>query len=95
MALYKEIEESNGIVTKYHRIASLNIVTNVQNTIEIASYTSEAKRQEEIEAIKNKTGCNVFRKTTRLCTEYDQDMTIQNAYEWLKTLSQFDGAEDI
>lgn len=95
MALYKEIEQVNGVITNYHRIVSVNVVTNIQNTIEIASYTSQQKREEEIEAIKNGTGCNVFIKTTYKVTDYDKDMTVDAAYEWLKTLPEFSGSEDV
>lgn len=95
MALYKEIRQSNGVVTTYHRIVSMNVITNVQNTIEVASYTSQEKRQEEIDAMKNKTGCNVYISTTFKNTDYNQDMTIETAYNWLKTLPDFEDSEDI
>jgi len=95
MALYKEIEETSGIITKYHRIVSVNVVTNIQNIIEIASYTSQEKREEEIDAIKNRTECNVYIKTTYRSTNYNKDMTVDTAYEWLKTLPEFSGSEDV
>ena len=41
MGLYKEIEKQNGVITKYHRIVSMNFITNIQNLIEVASYTSK------------------------------------------------------
>ena len=95
MALYKKIEQANGIVTTYHRIVSLNVVTNIQNTIEIASYTSQEKRQEEIDAIQNKISCNVYVGTMFKNADYNQDMTIETAYDWLKTLPDFEGVEDV
>lgn len=95
MGLYKEIQEQNGVITNYHRIVSINIVTNINNLIEIASYTSRAKREEEINALQNKTGCDVFINTTLISTVYDQDMTIDTAYEWLKTQPMFEYAEDM
>ena len=94
MGLYKKIEQPNGVVTNYHRIVSMNVITNVQNTIEIASYTSQEKRNEEIAAIKNGISCNVFIDTMFKTTDYNQDMTVINAYDWLKTLPEFKGAED-
>jgi hypothetical protein len=33
-------------------------------------------------------------KTTYKTTGYDQNMTIETAYEWLKTQPEFEGAED-
>ena len=47
MALKKEIELDNGVIVNYHRIVSLNKITNVGNIIEIASYVSKKKRDEE------------------------------------------------
>ena len=36
MALSKEIELENGVIVKYHRIVSINKVTNQTNIIEVA-----------------------------------------------------------
>lgn len=92
MALSKEIELPSGIIVNYHRVVSLNVVTNVQNIIEVASYTSKKKRQEEIDALKaaqNKVEgaqeTNIYIETTYVACEYDQEMDITKAYEWLKT----------
>ena len=49
MALKKEIELDNGVIVNYHRIVSLNKITNISNIVEIASYSSENKREEEAE----------------------------------------------
>lgn len=47
MALSKRITLANGITTNYHRVMSVNTITNNQNIIEVTSYTSKAKRAEE------------------------------------------------
>lgn len=47
MALLKEIELENGVILNYHRIASLNKITNITNTIEISSYTNSNQREKE------------------------------------------------
>lgn len=47
MALIKEIVLDNGTILNYHRIVSLNKIVNKSNIIEIASYISKEKRQEE------------------------------------------------
>lgn len=47
MAIEKPIELGNGVTVHYHRVVSVNSITNVQSVIEVASYTSEAKREEE------------------------------------------------
>lgn len=56
MALKKEIELDNGIITNYHRIVSLNKITNQSNMIEVANYTSKEQREKEKEyqTIQNK-----------------------------------------
>lgn len=94
MALQKKIELDNGVVVNYHRIVSLNKITNNQNVIEVASYTSLEKRQEEIEALDNKNGMNVFINTIYISKEYDEEETITDSYRYLKTLEQFANAED-
>lgn len=47
MALNKEIEIDNGMILNYHRITSLNKITNVSNTIEVSSYTTQIQREKE------------------------------------------------
>ena len=47
MGLLKEIENENGIKLKYHRIIDIYNITNVSTTIDIASYTSQNKRELE------------------------------------------------
>ena len=44
MALLKQIELDNGIVVNYHRITSINNITNISTNLEISSYVSETKR---------------------------------------------------
>lgn len=96
MALRKAIEVGDGVVTNYHRIVSVNTITNVQNTVEVASYTSQAKREEEREAVANGTAMNVYIATRYEVAEYDQEMTVAGAYEWLKAnIQDFTDAEDV
>lgn len=100
MALKKEIELENGVTINYHRIASITKITNNTIIIEIASYTNETKRQEEIEAIENgqQTGeavlIDIFIKNTFINKEYSEDETIKDLYEYLKTTETFKDAED-
>ena len=95
MALKKDIILDNGGIVKYHRIVSLNKITNNSNIIEVASYTSEEKRQEEKEAIKNSKNMNIFIHTTYLDKEYNETETIEDVYTYLKTTEKFKDAEDI
>lgn len=97
MALKKQIELENGITTNYHRIVSLNKIINNSIVVEVASYTSKEKRQEEIDYYKStdeNKSMNVFIKTTCISIEYKENMTIEDAYQYLKTTDKFKEAED-
>ena len=94
MALKKNITLDNGVELNYHRIVSINKVTNNSNLIEVASYTSKEKRQEESEAIVNGASMNVFIETTFISKEYNESETIKDLYSYLKTTEKFKDAED-
>ena len=102
MAIKKQITADNGIVTEYHRIAMVKIDTNQQNTILVHSYLSETGRQ-----IEKDYAAGLYRDLEEgmmkwpyvdaqyINCDYDGSMTIEKAYEWLKTLPEFQGAENI
>lgn len=92
MAIIKEIELENGVKVNYHRVVSINKITNVQNIIEVASYTNKQKRKEEAQNQGEET--NIFIHTTYLNTPYNEEINISNVYEYLKTLEQFKDAVD-
>lgn len=94
MALSKKIGLGNGVVVNYHRVVSVNTITNVQNIIEVASYTSRSKREDEIAALKNGEEMNIYIETQFFNADYDQSMTVEGAYNYLKTLPEFEGATD-
>lgn len=100
MALKKEIELENGIILNYHRIVSINKITNNSIIIEVASYVNEKKRQEEIEKQKESqekgeaVPMNIFIDTTYINKEYSEKETIKDLYEYLKTTEKFKDAED-
>lgn len=93
MALSKKIELENGITVNYHRIVSINKITNKSIMLEVASYTSQEKRQEEIE--KEGQSMNIFIDTTYLNKEYNETDTIQDLYDYLKTTEKFKDAKDV
>ena len=68
--------------------------------IELASYTSDKKREEERNSIEEglKKGeaisMNVFIDTTYISKDYDENETIEDAYEYLKTTDKFKDAEN-
>lgn len=94
MALSKEIVLENGITVNYHRVVSVNNITNHASIIEVASYTSPEKREEEQTALTNNQPMNVFISTQYLSKEYTQTLDVDAAYAYLKTLDKFAGAED-
>lgn len=111
MALQKEIELENGVILNYHRITSLNKITNISNNIEISSYANENQRLKEKDyqdlQMKNATditeeeqsqldkGINVFIYTEYINIPYDENMTIENAYDYLKTLDKYKDSIDV
>lgn len=91
MALYKEVKQSDGVVTKYHRILYLTQTVNRQNSIAVLSYVDDEARTDERENIMSQP----YQKVVTYETNYDENMTIEKAYEYLKSHPQFEGAEDI
>lgn len=90
MALIKKIELDNGVIVNYHRIVSINKITNHSIVLEIGSYTSGEKRQEEIE----NQEMNVFIDTTYMSVDYDESKEIKDFYDYLKTTDEFKDAEN-
>ena len=102
MALKKTVTAKNGIVTEYHRIAMISVEVNQQNTILLYSYLSEDGRQIEKDYAEGKykdidSGLISFTyyDAQYLHPDYDGTMTIEKAYEYLKTLPEFEGAENV
>lgn len=98
MGLKKQIELDNGIVTNYHRIVSINKITNNSIIIEVASYVSESKRQEEIDYYASENvnkKMNVYINTNYIEKEYNESDTIEDCYKYLKTLELFKNAENV
>ena len=107
MALQKEIELENGIILNYHRITSLNKITNISNNIEVNSYISESQREKEkrYQQLQKKSasgeeltqeeqeelnkGINVLVEADYINIPYNEEMTIQDAYEYLKTTEKY------
>ena len=94
MALVKSVELNNGVVVTYHRIVSINKITNKSIIIEVASYINESKRQEEIEKQESGEPMNIYIDTTYLNKDYDENETIEDLYDYLKTTDKFKNAQD-
>lgn len=97
MALKKNITLDNGIVLSYHRIVSVNIITNQSSIIEVASYLNQEQRQREKLWYENNSqdDMNVYINATYHSKEYDKELNVDKAYKYLKTLDIFKDAEDV
>lgn len=94
MALIKAIELPSGVTVNYHRVVSVNNITNHASIIEVASYTSKAKREEEKTALEHGESMDIFIDTKNIPLEYDQYLNVVSAYDYLKTTERYSGALD-
>lgn len=85
----------NGVQLNYFRVTDVHIITNVGNCVRVAGYTSKAKRQEEADAMMGDGTMDVYVEGFGYECPYDQTMTIDSAYAYLKTLPDYEGAEDV
>jgi hypothetical protein len=90
MALHKAIRQSDGVTTNYHRIAFVQLATNSHCSIAVFSYVDDESRHET-----HTEDFQPYCRSVTYETEYDETMTVAKAYEYLKTLPQFEGATDI
>lgn len=101
MALSIEITQPNGVPTRYHRIVQLSIVPNRGNFLEMASYVDVSGREAERDFQRANTEHEYplptfpFVAGYRIELPYDQDMTIEGAYEALKAMDVFKGAKNV
>ena len=91
MALFKEIKQDDGVTTNYHRILYLTQTLNRQNSIAVLSYVDDESRDKE----KTNIMSQPYQKAVTYELSYDPYMTVEKAYEYLKTLPMFEGATDI
>lgn len=91
MALYKKVLQDDGVTTDYHRILYIQSVTNRHISIAVLSYVNDNSRNAEKDSITN----TPYQKAITYEIPYDENMTVKKAYEYLKTLPQFVGAEDV
>lgn len=97
MALSKRITLPNGVQVNYHRVVGIRSIVNVQNIVEVASYTSRAKREEERAALASEDpSMDVYVETGIYEAPYDPGMSPDAAYAWLKeNRPEFEGADDV
>ena len=95
MALSKIVQLGNGVEVVYHRVVRVDCITNVARVIEVASYTSAAKRAEEKAKTAAGEPMDVYMETRFYeAPPSDAGMSCAEAYAYLKTLPEFDGATD-
>lgn len=89
MALLKQITQNDRVITSYHRILLIQSVVNSHTSISVLSYVDQDSRNIE------PTESRVYKSCITYEMEYVENMTIEDAYTYLKTLPEFEGAEDI
>ena len=98
MALLKKVIMDNGLPLEYHRIAMIKNEINQQTTILVHSYlNAEARQYEKDYANGLIEGKPTFPYVDARYynIEYDPEMTVVLAYEWLKdNIPEFKNAED-
>ena len=101
MALLKEITDSKGVTCGYHKIERISLDGNVL-IAEVASYTSQEFRDIEIDKRDAEEGYydgkNIVARHSywiHITIEEEESMGIRKlAYQKLKTLPDWEGAED-
>lgn len=91
MALKKRVIQEDGVVTEYHRILYVSNTVNSHSSIAVISLVSEEIRDKQLAREIKEPYQKIITYET---TEYS-DLTVEKAYEYLKTLDAFEGAEDI
>lgn len=94
MALLKAVELDSGIILNYHRIVAITKITNHSTVLEMASYTSKTKREQEVQQLANNEEVTAYVDTSFISVDYDEKTTIKDWYAYLKTTEKYSGAED-
>ena len=89
MALSKKITQEDGVTTEYHRILYVQNTYNSHVSIAVLSLVSAEAREQEKEG-----DFKPYQRAVTYETEDYTDMTAEQAYDYLKTLPEFEGAED-
>ena len=96
MALLKPIKQSNGIVLNYHRIANIRNVVNDKTYLDVVSYVDNEERIKEQNQPKySPNRAEIYKVSAIYDLPYNDTLTIEDAYEHLKTLEVFEGSEDV
>lgn len=98
MAIKKKKRSSNGVETEYHRVAMYKVENGQRVTLLVHSYLNEEGRQWEKDYASEKfTGEDLawpYKEGVYHQADFDESMTLEKAYRYLKTLPEFEGSED-
>lgn len=89
MALLKTIKQPDGVTTNYHRILFVDSVINSHVSIVVLSYIDEEGREND------SPESRMYKVSTTYELDYEKNMTVERAYQYLKSLPDFEGAADI
>ena len=101
MAIEKGVVGQDGVAVNYHRIVTIRTFVNRFVVIEVASYVNKKYRQNQIDFKKAEaqgqqpTVAYPYILTRYYELPYTENVTISGAYEYLKTLPEFEGAVDV
>lgn len=99
MAIEKPVTLANGITVNYHRVVLINNIINRETLIEVCSYINYEARQKELQYLDvdddPERYLDIYTVSSFISTEYKQDLTIEAAYDYLKTLPEYEGAIDV
>lgn len=90
MALKKEIRQDDGVVTNYHRILYIMQTLNRQDSIAVLSYVDSESRAND-----NSSEFRPYQRAKTYEFDYVPDLTAEAAYNLIKSLPEFEGAEDV
>lgn len=95
MALSKNITMEDGVLCRYHRVYSVTVRVNGDREVIVRSYPTKAARAAEKEAQAAMTYSPIYARDTRRIMTYGESVDVTDAYAWLKTLPEFEGASDV
>lgn len=101
MGLKKDIVQPNGVTVSYHRIVSIGSIINQCTTIELASYISYDGRINEIDFLNEEAaGYEPSTSVPYIASKwytlnYIDGLTLSDAYNKVKEMPEFEGAEDV
>ena len=95
MALYKKIKNEFGIPLEYHRINNIDHIINGNTKISIYSYVDEGEREKEKSREQDVYYEDVYTSIDVVELEYNDELTVEQAYNYLKTLDKYKGSTDV